>query len=72
MMIRFSQAIIAENIIQQQKTEFEALLQRLGKASSTDIETILAQREVVEPEPELSPEIVKRLQNRMTQQSFTS
>lgn len=62
---------LPEEAMPQQKTEFEVLLQRLGNASSTEIEAVLAKRGVIEPEPELSPEIAKRLQQRMTQKSFT-
>jgi uncharacterized membrane protein len=62
---------LSNDAVQQQRTEFEALLQRLGTASASEINEVLANREVVEPEPELSPEIVKQLQTRIAQQSVT-
>lgn len=48
----------SESEIEQQKQNFQALLQELGEASSTQLESILARREVVDPEPELRPEIL--------------
>lgn len=49
----------------QQKQSFKALLQELGQASLTQIESALAERETVQPEEELSPEIITRLQQRI-------
>ncbi|MBD2390292.1 hypothetical protein RI030_09020 [Aphanizomenon flos-aquae NRERC-008] len=37
---------------------FKTLLQGLGKASESQIKSILAEREVVQPEAELTPEII--------------
>ena len=56
---------IPEEGIDQQKQSFQALLQQRLAASPTEIESALAQREIVEPEPELSPEIIARLQQRI-------
>jgi len=56
---------IPEEGIDQQKQSFQALLQQLGQASPTEIESALAEREMVEPEPELSSEIIDRLQQRI-------
>lgn len=56
---------IPEAGINQQKQSFQALLQQLGQASPTEIESALAEREMVEPEQELSPEIIARLQQRI-------
>jgi len=44
---------------------FTALLQRLGKTSFAGIAQTLQERESVEPETSLTPEIVERLRNRM-------
>ncbi|WP_168537106.1 hypothetical protein [Anabaena sp. UHCC 0253] len=41
---------------------FKTLLQLLGKASESQIKSVLAKREVVQPEAELSPEIIASLQ----------
>ena len=52
----------------EQKAAFEALLSRLGpEASDEEVEQYLAAREPVEPEPELNPEAVSRLRERITQ-----
>lgn len=58
------QAVPAEEIKQQQAS-FTALLQSLGQASMAEIEQVLAEREIVEPEAGLSPEIMERLQARL-------
>jgi predicted HicB family RNase H-like nuclease len=57
------QATPIEEVNQQQQA-FQALRQELGQASSVEVESVLAQREVVRPEPELSPEIIARFQQR--------
>lgn len=55
------QEIPAEEITRQ-RARFEALLDRLGPASPEAIESALAARERVEPEPNMNPESVRRLQ----------
>ncbi|PSB40734.1 hypothetical protein C7B80_32715 [Cyanosarcina cf. burmensis CCALA 770] len=50
----------------EQQQSFQALLQQLGQASPTQIELALAEREMVEPEPELSPQTIARLQQLLT------
>lgn len=57
--------VVPEEGINQQKQPFQALLQQLGQASPTQIESALAQREMIEPEPELSSEMIARLQQRI-------
>jgi hypothetical protein len=44
---------------------FQLLIDRLGQASSAEIESVLAAREQVEPEAEMSPEIVDRLREKI-------
>lgn len=56
---------VPENEIIKQRTDFNSLLQSLGHTSFAEIEKIMQEREVVEPEAGLSPEIVKRLQNKI-------
>lgn len=58
------QAIPIEEVNQQQQ-DFQALLKNLGQASSTEVKSILDRREVVEPEAELSPDIIARFQQRI-------
>ena len=48
-----------------QQTEFSHLLQKLENTSSADVEIALAEREVVEPESELTPEIIALVQSRI-------
>ena len=49
----------------QQQSDFTNLLQKLGKASSTEIEIALSERETIEPEKELTPEIIAQFQQRL-------
>ena len=56
---------LSEEEVAQQRVQFVALLESLGQVSYTEIEEILAEREAVEPEAGLSPEVVERLQKRL-------
>jgi predicted transcriptional regulator len=49
----------------QQQSDFTTLLQKLGKEALTEIEVVLAERETVQPEKELTPEIIAQLQQRL-------
>jgi hypothetical protein len=49
----------------QQQPDFTNLLQKLGKASPTEIEVALSEREMVEPEKELTPEIIAQFQQQL-------
>lgn len=49
----------------QQQSDFTSLLQKLGKSSSTEIEIALSERETVETEKELTPEIIAQFQQRL-------
>jgi hypothetical protein len=49
----------------QQYPDFTNLLQKLGKSSPHEIEIILSEREAVQPEPELTPEIIAKFQQRL-------
>lgn len=51
--------------IQQQQQAFQTLLKELGQASPVEVQSVLAQREVVQAEPEMSPEIIARFQQRI-------
>lgn len=54
--------------VAEQRTAFEAILSSLGpEASAEAIEQYLSEREPVEPEPELAPEAVTRLKERIAQ-----
>ena len=49
----------------QQQSDFTNLLQKLEKAAPTEIEIALAERETVQPEKELTPEIIAQFQQRL-------
>jgi uncharacterized protein (DUF1778 family) len=57
----YSVQAIPELAVTQEREAFNALLDRLGQASPTEIESILADREVVKPEKELSAEVIANL-----------
>lgn len=51
--------------IAQQEQSFTALHQRLNPASLEEANSILAQRDKIEPEAELSPEVLERVKQRI-------
>ena len=57
--------VLTEEAVVQQRTEFDALRRELGQASPEVLSATLAAREQVEPEPELKPDVVARLQTRL-------
>lgn len=59
---------ISDEEIRQQRKAFESLLEELGEASADEIESLLADREVVEPESELEKTAIARLQKRIAEQ----
>ena len=60
---------LPENDATTQRASFNRLCQNLGQASSDEISTVLAEREIVEPEAGLSPDVIKRLQKRIAENS---
>ena len=52
--------------VDRQQSLFESLQDRLGEASSSNIDTLLADRVVVDCEPELTPEMIDRLRAKIT------
>ncbi|MDJ0680058.1 MAG: YlcI/YnfO family protein [Xenococcaceae cyanobacterium MO_167.B52] len=60
--------IISEEDCQQQEKNLNLLISQLGEANVKEIETALSQREVVKPEPELTPDIVNRIKTKIQNQ----
>ena len=60
--------IISEEDCQQQKKNLNLLISQLGEANEKQIKTALSQREVVKPEPELTPDIVNRIKTKIQNQ----
>jgi HicB family len=56
---------VSDAEIKQQQQAFQSLTKKLGKASDDEIESVLATRQLVEPEPELSSDIVARLKEKI-------
>ncbi len=48
---------------EQQEQDFRSLLQQLTLGGEVEIASALADREVVEPEPELTPEVLARVRS---------
>lgn len=63
--LTYSVSSVPEEEIQQQRLSFTSLLQELGEASSSEIATILAEREVVSPEKELDANTTALLRQRI-------
>ena len=63
--LAYSVQELSEEVISQQKHSFASQLQKLGKASSNEIEAVLAERQKVEPEEGLTPEIINRFQQQI-------
>jgi|SRR5437868_2778077 hypothetical protein len=51
--------------IAEQRASYIARIQRATIATDAEIDQILAEREPIEPEPELTPEIVERVKQRI-------
>jgi HicB family len=51
--------------VKQQQQAFQSLRERLGQASDDEIESVLATRELVAPEPELSADVIALLQEKI-------
>ena len=56
---------ISKEDTEKQQENFNNLLLQLGKADAKEIEKVLSQREIVDPEPELTPDIINQLQTKI-------
>lgn len=59
---------VPKSSISRQGSEYAALLQHLGNVSFREIQEVLAERDEVEPEVGLKPEVIARLQERINKQ----
>lgn len=55
-----------EAAVQEQRAAYNALLQSLGSASFEQIESALDGRETVEPDEDLTPEVIARLRAKLS------
>lgn len=60
---------ISDGEVKQQQQAFQSLKKKLGQASDDEIESVLAMRELVEPDPELSSDVITSLQERILKQA---
>ena len=60
--------VISEADRQQQQTNFNNLVSQLREVNKEEIEQLLSQREVIQPEPELSSDIINHLQIKIQNQ----
>jgi HicB family len=56
---------VPEEMVAQQQAQFTALLRQLGQASPEAVRAVLAARDHVESEPELTPDVVAQLRARL-------
>ena len=57
--------VMPESSVAQQEAGYLALRQQWRKGSPAQVEEVLSKREVVEPEPELKPEVIEKLRQRI-------
>ena len=62
--IAYSVQSLPEKAIAEQKAHYTALLQNLGQASFDEIENAMAERQAVEPEAGLTPDVVQAIKKR--------
>jgi hypothetical protein len=62
---------LSEQAVAGQRAAFTALLQQLGQASFAEVQAILDERESVEPEPGLTPDVMQRLRTRIASKRAT-
>lgn len=63
---------ISKEDIKEQQDNFNNLLERLGEADTKEIEKALSKREIIEPEPELTSEIIDRLKAKIKDKNSRS
>jgi len=56
---------LPEAAVRQQREAFDTLLASLGRASPEEVQKALSERQAVEPEPDLDPQVVARLRQRI-------
>lgn len=59
---------VPDGSIAEQRASYTALLQSLGQASFEEIEAIMAEREIIEPEVGLDPRVLARLRERLARE----
>lgn len=64
----YSIQVMTDEDITQQETNYAAFRQRWDTASAEEIKSFLADREVIEPEPDLPSEIILKLKQRIAAQ----
>ena len=63
--LAYTVVTIPDAEVKQQQQAFQLLKKKLGQASDDEIESVLAMRELVEPDPELSSDVVSSLQEQI-------
>ena len=64
--VAYTVQTLPEKAITQQKAVYTALLQTLGQASFDEISKVMSEREEVEAESGLTPDIAKAIQSRIS------
>jgi len=63
--IAYTVQAVPEKAIAEQRAAYTALLQNLGQATFDEIEETMGERETVEPEAGLTPDVVEALRSKM-------
>jgi len=57
--------VVPQQDVEQQQQAFLSLINQLGQASSAEVKAVLATREKIEPEADLSADVVTRLEEQI-------
>jgi hypothetical protein len=61
---------ISPEKIEEQQRNFDRLINQLGQANSKEIATILSEREISAPEPELTPEAIAIIRDKIAKKNI--
>lgn len=67
--LAYTVVTISDAEVKQQQQAFQSLKKKLGQASDDESKSALATRELVEPEPELSADVIAVIQERIRKQA---
>jgi hypothetical protein len=68
--VAYTIQVATPEAIAEQRANFDELLDELGSTSAAQVDEILANRPVVAPEPDLSPETIAKLKKLIANQQY--
>ena len=70
--LAYTTQAFSDTAVNQQQAAYTALLQSLGQASFEEIQQVMDERDIVEPEKGLNPDVINKLQNRIHRQQLSA